>query len=37
MPQESPEGIDDQGAANILEFPLSFTAGLKKTGSLAAR
>jgi hypothetical protein len=32
--QASPGGFDDQGGAKILGFPLDFTAGLKKTGTL---
>jgi hypothetical protein len=31
----SPEGLGDQGAANVLEFPVFFVAGLQKTGTLA--
>jgi hypothetical protein len=31
----SPEGLGDQGVANVLAFPVAFVAGLKKTGTLA--
>jgi hypothetical protein len=31
----TPEGLGDQGAANVLEFPVFFVAGLQKTGTLA--